>query len=138
MDGAINLQRQAQFRAVEVDNEATDDLLPAELQAQTAAIAQHFPGRCFGFGSALPQFARQLRFQGIDRRITHDGSVAWLVLRGFLTPPSPLSTCGGEGGEGSLLPPLQQSWRGGLGGGEGGEGSLLPPLQRSWRGGLGG
>lgn len=55
VDGAVDFQGQAELGAVEVHDEAADDVLPAELEAQAAAIAKQPPGDSFGSRAPLPK-----------------------------------------------------------------------------------
>ena len=55
---SVELDRQPELRAVEIDDEATNDLLASELQSETASVAEHLPRATFGVRTALPQLAR--------------------------------------------------------------------------------
>src|SRR4051812_44638628 len=63
VNSAIDLDREAELRAAKVDNVSANDLLAAELQAETAAIAERFPRASLGLRRSSAQSSRQLQLR---------------------------------------------------------------------------
>ncbi|HEY4120751.1 MAG TPA: hypothetical protein VGM56_22955, partial [Byssovorax sp.] len=66
MHGAVEFQREPMGRAIEVDDEACDDLLPAALQTQHASIAEESPSLRLRCPRRAPEAARQFELPPVD------------------------------------------------------------------------
>ena len=66
MDAAIQLEDQAQRRAVEVDEESGDDVLAAEFQAEDPSSSQQLPGGGFGRRGLSAKAPGQRQLAGVD------------------------------------------------------------------------
>src|SRR3954453_1533360 len=92
VDGAIDLDDEFACVAVEVSNEAVDDLLAAELEAMEAISAQVLPEALFGLGHALPQprgLGALLRRASLGSEDAVHGRLPLLTLDNPSPVPSP-------------------------------------------------
>jgi hypothetical protein len=72
VDAAVELEDEALRRAVEVDDEAGDELLAAELESVEGAVAEDLPGSRLGVGGRLAEAPGELELVGVDVRVTDD------------------------------------------------------------------
>ena len=72
VDTAVELDDEALRRAVEVDDEAGDDLLSPELEAVKGAVAEDLPGGRFGGGRRLSKAPGELELVRVDVRAAGD------------------------------------------------------------------
>jgi hypothetical protein len=71
MGGPVQLDRKSEARAIQIDYEAANALLPAELQAQKTSVANHGPGASLGLGTLSSQTPSALSVMQGHRRTDH-------------------------------------------------------------------
>jgi hypothetical protein len=62
---AIEFEHQSQPRTIEIDNETTQDVLPAELQSQESAPAYRRPSIPFSGSRIAPALAGDFQFDSV-------------------------------------------------------------------------
>jgi len=72
VDTAVELEDEALGGAVEVDDEAGDDLLAPELEAVEGAVAEDLPGSGFGGRRRLSKTPGELQLVVVDVRAAGD------------------------------------------------------------------
>lgn len=112
--GAVDLERQLQLGAIEVDDVAPHGLLAAERETVAAAIAQQLPGGAFGRSGGATKFPCELALDARHPRVADDG---WLHTVPRLMGHTDLSSPPGMPLRSFVrAAPLSRSGRGGLGG----------------------
>jgi len=78
MLSAIELEHQSQQWTIEIDNETTQDVLPAELQSQESAPAYQRPGMPFSRGRIAPARAGDFQFDSVRVATTIESNTSHL------------------------------------------------------------
>ena len=80
VDAAVELEDEALRRAVEVDDEARDELPAAELEAVEGAVAEDLPRSRLGVGWRPAEAPGELELVGVDVRATDDAGWSCVVV----------------------------------------------------------
>lgn len=77
MDGSVDLEHQAEFVAIEIDDKAPEDVLATEFEAEHPTVAYQVPGFALGRGRVLAELPGE--FGLVVLRFDHPQQWGWSV-----------------------------------------------------------
>lgn len=81
VDGAVNFQRELEFGAVEIEDEAPNGVLASELQPAISAVLEYRPDQFFGLRQGRPELPRRTNVVASSPLPFHRGIVPPLQAR---------------------------------------------------------